>query len=318
MRILSHVPTEDGAAPLAVTVVISSRNRRQMLRDTVDSVLAARRVPTEIVVVDQSPIADPDLERGTVRGCSVRYQHSPTPGVSRGRNLGIQLASNDVVVMLDDDMLVQDDTLERLTAAHGGPGSKTVTTGRLLEAPPDRPGLSQPAGALVTSEKAETFRGRQPYQVVPGPNIALTRSVVLEIGGYDERLGPGTRFPAAEDHDLSFRLLDAGCEVRHVPDAVALHRAWRTQSDRTRLRWTYARGTGGFYAKHAGFRDPHILQRAIQEGRDRLRKAITSLPSSPRTTLAQLVSLAGLSFGAAEWTLRYRLRPHRRGHAGGG
>ena len=146
-------------------------------------------------------------------------------------------------------------------------------------------------------------------QVVPGPNIAVPRRLFVEIGGYDERLGPGTRFPSAEDHDLSLRLLDAGCEVRHVPDAVVLHRSWRTRRQLLRLRWAYARGVGGFYAKHASLRDRHVLDRAITEMRRRTRRAVTSLLSSPATTARELVSLAGVVFGAIEWTLRYRLRP---------
>jgi GT2 family glycosyltransferase len=283
-----------------------------MLCRAVDSLLTATRVPSEIVIVDQSLVAQPELDRGTVRGCAVRYVHSSTRGLSQGRNLGIQLASLDVVVVLDDDMVVQDDSLERLVAAHDGPGSRIVTTGRLLAAPPDRPGVSQPPAALVTRTRAETFRGRQPFQVVPGPNIALTRSVMLEIGGYDERLGAGTRFPSAEDHDLSLRLLDAGCEVRHVPDAVVLHLSWRSRTDRLRLRWAYARGVGGFYAKHASLRDPYVLRRVGVEVRERLGRAVSATLSSPATTGAQLVSLAGLLWGAIEWSVRYRLTPLRR------
>jgi hypothetical protein len=109
------------------------------------------------------------------------------------------------------------------------------------------------------------------------------------------------------------RLLDAGCEVRHVPDAVVLHRSWRAKGDAVRLRWGYARGVGGFYAKHASLRDRHTLERAGREVRTRMRSAATSVISSPATTARNLLSLAGLLFGAVEWSLRYRLgRPRSR------
>jgi GT2 family glycosyltransferase len=293
---------------LPATVVIASKDRPQMLLDTVGSVLSAGRTPSEIIVVDQSRERDAKLAalEGS-EGCHVRYIHSETVGASAARNVGIREAAEDVVVMLDDDMLVQHDSLELLLAGHGTRGPKTVTTGRLLAAPPERPGLRQPPGALVLETEPEVFRGRQPRQVVPGPNIAMPRQVLLEIGGYDERLGPGTRFPAAEDHDLSVRLLDAGCEVQHVPAAVALHRLWRDTREVVRLRWRYARGVGGFYAKHASVRDRHALQLAAREVRGRTRTALTSLVSAPRGTAAELVTLAGLLVGAVEWSLRYRL-----------
>jgi GT2 family glycosyltransferase len=278
-----------------------------MLLDTVRSILAADTVPSEIVIIDQSDTPQPELaDMGTVRGCHVRYIHPAASGVSRGRNVGIKLASQPVVIMLDDDMLVQSDSLELLVAGRLG-GEKTITTGRVLMAPSEAPGLGQVPGALVTETEPEVFRGRQPRQVVPGPNIALPRSVLLEIGGYDERLGPGTRFPAAEDHDLSLRLLDAGCEVRHVPAAVVLHRGWRSRRQRVLLRWKYGRGAGAFYAKHASLRDRHVLGRALLELRVRLGVAIRSAPVAPKATMLQLVSIGALFTGGLEWALRYRM-----------
>jgi GT2 family glycosyltransferase len=296
-----------GEKHLAATVLIASRERPEMLIDTVESVLSAQRVPRQIVVVDQSGQPHPEIAAlGDARDCEVRYVHSATSGLARARNVGLREASEDVVVILDDDMLVQDDSLELLLAGDGDRGPTTVTTGRLLAAPPERPGLTQPPGALTTRTEPEVFRGPQPRQVVPGPNVAIPRRVLLEIGGYDERLGAGTRFPAGEDHDLSLRLLDAGCEVRHVPEAVVLHRSWRDRREIVRLRWGYARGVGGFYAKHASLRDRHALDRAVREVRTRGRTAVGAVLSSPRDTAREVVILAGLLVGAVEWSLRYR------------
>ncbi len=286
-----------------------------MLLDTVNSVLAARSVPREIVVVDQSaaPNAELAATRGA-RGCEVRYIHSSTSGTSLARNLGIREASEDVVVILDDDMLVGEDSLELLLDGREGRADRTVTTGRVLAAPPDGPGRPQPSGVLITRTEAEVFRGRQPRQVVPGPNVALPRRVMLEIGGYDERLGPGTRFPAGEDRDLSLRLLDAGCEVRHVPDAIALHRSWRNRRELVGVQWRYARGVGGYYAKHASLRDRYTLQLAARELRTRAALGIRSLVKSPTNTARHAVSIAGLLLGGAEWFIRHRLlRPRATG-----
>lgn len=303
---------EPAEVPVAATVVIASRDRSEMLRDAVASVLQGRRVPSQVVVVDQSVAPQRELmEIGTERGCRVDYVHSAVPGVSRGRNIGLRHATQDIVVILDDDVLMQDDTLELLVAECRDHGSRTVATGRLLAAPPERPGLSQPPGALVTRSTPDVFRGRQPHQVIPGPNIAVPRAVFLDIDGYDERLGPGTRFPAAEDHDLSLRLLDAGCEVRHVPGAVALHRSWRTRRDVARLRWGYARGVGAFYAKHASLHDRHVLERAARDVGKRVREAVACVSSAPAGTARQLLTLFGMLVGAVEWSLRFRVGGHR-------
>lgn len=288
--------------PLPATILICSRERPDMLRATVESVLAGTRVPRELLVVDQSSQADERLARlGAVRGCIVRYLHSDSSGLSRARNIGLRAAAADVVVLIDDDMFVEPDWLELLLAAMPAGDPHVVVTGRVLAAPDEGAGGTVPPAALVTRATPEVYRGRQPIDVVPGANVALHRSTVLAIGGYDERLGAGTRFASADDNDIGLRLLDAGCEVRHVPDAVVLHRAWRTRRQRMRMRWDYGRGKGAFYAKHMDRSDRYARRRMAADARKRVRIAITALPRSPQTSAAHAVYLAGLLAGAVEW-----------------
>ena len=55
--------------------------------------------------------------------------------------------------------------------------------------------------------------------------------VFEQVGGFDARLGAGSRFPAADDNDLGFRLLKAGYEIVYAPEPVVYHRAWRPASE---------------------------------------------------------------------------------------
>jgi glycosyltransferase involved in cell wall biosynthesis len=129
--------------PLAATVLIATRERPAMLGDTLRSLLSARRVPREIIVVDQSSVPNAELAKmGNLRGCEIRYIHSRTRGLARARNVGLRLASQTAVVILDDDMLVDDDSLERLLAGMMEGDGKTVTTATRRTRP--RPGASRP------------------------------------------------------------------------------------------------------------------------------------------------------------------------------
>jgi GT2 family glycosyltransferase len=299
------------SAPLDATVLICSRGRPALLLDAVESVLAGARVPAELLVVDQSDEPDERLARtGTVRGCLVRYVHSSTPGLSRARNLGLRSAVHEMVVMLDDDVLVEPDWLAQLLDGFVTGGRVAVATGRVLAAPTEGGGRVPPA-ALVTLADPATFRGRQWSDVMPGANVAVDRDVVLALGGYDERLGPGTRFGAAEDNDLGFRLLEAGFEIRHVPEAVVLHRAWRSRGNRLRLRWHYGRGKGAFYAKHLSLVDRFILQRLTRELGRRSRRIVVAVPRSPATVIGEAVSIGGTLSGGVAWMLRERVPASR-------
>jgi GT2 family glycosyltransferase len=296
-------------APLEATIVMCSRGRPRMLAETVDSVLAGERVPRELLIVDQSAVAHAGLAvRGVVRGCTVTYLHSDSTGLSRARNIGMRAAACDVVVLLDDDMYVEPDWLERLLAGHARAGPRAVATGRVLAGPAEGKSGTVPPAGLVTRSEPTVYRGRQPTDVVPGANVALYRDVALALGGYDERLGAGGRFASADDNDMGLRLLDAGCEVHHVPAAVVLHRAWRTPRGRALLRWTYGRGKGAFYAKHMRRSDPYALQRMRIDASARLRAIRRVLPSAPGAAAGHALYLAGMLAGVAEWSLRERLR----------
>jgi GT2 family glycosyltransferase len=270
----------------------------------VESVLAGARVPAELLVVDQSARAEARLEgMGVVLGCAVRYLHSTARGISRARNLGLRHASNEIVVMLDDDMLVEAHWLERLlegieTAGHAG-----MASGRVLAAPAEGEGRV-PEAALVTRAEPAVFRGRQRSDVMPGGNVALPRSLVLELGGFDERLGPGTRFRAAEDNDMGLRLLEAGCVLRYVPEAIAYHRSWRSRGDRLKLRWHYGRGKGAFYAKHLSLSDPFMWRRLATDVGSRSLRAGTAVPRAPKRAVGEAVSVAGILSGVLSWTGR--------------
>jgi GT2 family glycosyltransferase len=304
-------------AALDATILVCSRNRPRMLAETVASILEGERVPSELLVVDQSTDAHAELAAlGSVRGCDVSYLHTSSSGLSRARNIGLRAARCEVVVLLDDDMLVERDWLERLLAGHAAGGPRAVATGRVLAGPDEGDGGTVPPAALVTRATPAVYRGRQPTDVVPGANVALYRAVALALGGYDERLGAGARFGSADDNDMGLRLLDAGCEVRHVPDAVVLHRAWRTPRGRALMRWTYGRGKGAFYAKHMRRGDRYALARMRADTRARVRAVRRGLPRAPAVAAGHVLYLAGMLSGAAEWLLRERL-PSRRAHATG-
>lgn len=298
--------------PLAATVLICTRERPRMLEETVGSVLAGERLPSELLIVDQSASPHPRLGGlGTVDGCAVRYLHAPDRGLSRARNVGLRAASCDVVVLIDDDVFVEPRWLERLLDGLDAGGELAVATGRVLAAPHEGTAGIVPYAALVTRTTPDVFRGRQPIDVVPGANVAMHRATALRLGGYDERLGAGTRFASGEDNDFGLRLLDAGGVVRHVPDAVVLHRAWRTGRQRARMRWDYGRGKGAFYMKHLRRSDPYARRRLTADVGRRLRLVGGAIPHRPRTAAAHGLYLAGLVAGAVEWRARERRRRRR-------
>lgn len=289
---------------MATSLIIPSRNRPHLLRVTLESVLAGRARPAEIVVVDQSDAADPAVTAGLgSEDCEVRWLPTSTRGTSRARNAGVAAARHPLLVFLDDDMRVAPEWFEAIGSALVQAGPRVVVTGRVLEETtmPDRF-----APSIKTSADPVVYAGRTGRDPLYTNNMAVHRSALdavalPAVGPFDERLGPGTAFPAAEDNDLGFRLLEAGYRIAYAPEVVAWHRAWRTRADLVPLSWDYGRGQGGYYAKHVTIHDRYMARRFGADLARLARDATLDLVRHPRQALGDVVFAAGLWAGAARW-----------------
>jgi GT2 family glycosyltransferase len=294
-------------SPAAVTpslpptsLIICSRNRQGMLGDTVRSVLQGTQVPTEIVVVDQSDRRPESLPVDWRHPrCDVRQVWTPEAGLSRANNLGVTEARYDLLVFTHDDVLVTPAWFGTVVQALLAAGPRSVVTGRVPPGKPEVPGGFQQTARELDSPVVWQRRTRlNPLLVL---NMALPRSALDEVGGFDARLGPGTPFPGAEDVDLGFRLLEAGYRIVYSPDAVLYHRAWRTPRSYLPLRWAYGVALGGFFAKHLSLRDRWIARTMMGVLRYRSAHACRTLVREPRVAFGDIISVAGILTGAGRW-----------------
>lgn len=287
------------------SLIICSRNRPNLLLETVESVLQGEEVPAELIIIDQSDISHPILAiLKTDRPCEVRYLWIREVGVSRGRNLGISTARYDIVAITDDDMFVAPNWFISLIEALINNGDQSVVTGRVLPATAEAPGGFVPA--IVVGQLPAVYKGRIGKDVLASGHMATYRAILQAVGAFDEHLGPGTDFPAAEDNDLGFRLLDAGYQIIYAPEAVLYHRAWRGGRDYLRMRWSYGRGKGGFYTKHFSLIDSYMLRRLLWDITHRLLLLPYRLCSQPRRACGDVIYVIGILSGIIRWLMPRR------------
>lgn len=287
------------------SVIICSRDRPHLLADAVQSIWRGNRLPAEILVVDQSSTPHPWLTSASgPPGCSMRYFWRTVPGVSRARNYAVAAARHELLAFVDDDVLVSVDWLDNLLSALAAVDAKGVVTGRVMAGSPEVAGGFCPA--VITDEAPAVYSGHTTVRdVLFSNNMAIYRSAFLDVGGFDERLGPGTRFPAAEDNDLAFRLLTAGYRIAYVPEANVYHRVWR--NEHLALRWNYGKGQGAFYAKCLDRERSYALQRFRYDMRKYLSRSLHELRTDRRKAIGDVVFVIALLLGASEWLLRRML-----------
>jgi GT2 family glycosyltransferase len=278
------------------SVVLCTRDRHDFAIETVRALLAGDQKPADVVVIDQS--AEPSSALAGL-GSPVQYLWSREPGLSRARNLGTRSALHDVIVFVDDDVILPPQWLRSIVAPLAAEGERTVVTGPVL-AEQGPPGTFAPSTIELGSRAVYT--GRIDADVFAGGNSALNRAALEEVGGFDERLGAGAPYPAADDNDMGYRLLEAGYRIVFTPEAFLYHRSWRPTRAFVRLRWRYGRGKGGFYAKHLSLRDRHMLRRAARDVGARL-KRVPAGARSRRRTAGDLSYVAGVVSGAIQWLI---------------
>lgn len=280
------------------TVVIATRNRPQLLRATVESILAADEVPAEIVVADQSERPSSSLAGLSRDGCVIRVVASASRGLSRARNDGAAAATHALLVFIDDDMLADRRWYGSFVRALADAAPKTVVTGAVQLPPGER--LRSFSPATQAHPAGAVFEGSLERDVLAGGHMGISRSDLEEIGGFDPRLGAGAAYPAAEDNDLGFRLLAAGYRIAYVADAVLYHRAWRPGWRYPLVRFAYGRGKGGYYAKHSA----QLRRRAVRDVTSRVRRFPRQLIRRPVLAAGDLAYVAGILVGSTRWWLR--------------
>jgi GT2 family glycosyltransferase len=292
----------------SISLIISSRNRPQLLAETVESVLRGSVVPDELIVVDQSDLRHEQLAQLVARRpCAFTYLWVPSKGLSKANNTAIRRAQHDILVFTHDDVFVADTWLSTLVEALFAAGPRSIVTGRVLPAEGDQPGGFVPT--LQLDPNPAVYTGRPNKNVLYVLNMALPRAAIAEIGSFDERLGPGTPFPGGEDSDFGFRLLEAGYRIVYEPAAIVYHRAWRAAAERDQIRQNYGRSQGAFYAKYFSLRDQYMSKRMVTEIAHRSYNALCQMRSHRAEAHEQLRTIWAILAGAVQWLMIQRNTP---------
>jgi N-acetylglucosaminyl-diphospho-decaprenol L-rhamnosyltransferase len=207
-------------------VIVPSRAPAERLRRLLDS-LAAQTVEHETIVIDN------DSPGGVVSSVCGEYPFAEAipldrnAGFSVPMNLGVQHASGDAIVMLNDDCVCEPTFVERMVAALEPAAGVVMAAGvmRDLRAPEliDSAGMELDRTLLVY----DYLNGEPMSLLADGPRdpigpsakaAAFDREAYLEIGGFDEHI-----FAYWEDVDLVLRLLAAGGSCRLARDAIGTH-----------------------------------------------------------------------------------------------
>jgi GT2 family glycosyltransferase len=207
-----------------VAVVIPTWKRDDLLRQCLQALRRQSFADTEIVIVANG--AGEWAER-LAREFDCRLVRLPkNRGFAAGVNAGIAGSKSEYVAVLNDDVELRSDWLERLAGLLDQRKDLSFCCGKILQA--DGRTIDNAGDALSLGGGAWRLGyGRpdgpefdQPRQLfaVSGTAALFRREVFDKLGGFDEDF-----VSYLEDMDLSIRMWRAGLRGWYLPQAVALH-----------------------------------------------------------------------------------------------
>jgi glycosyltransferase involved in cell wall biosynthesis len=227
------------------SLIVATRGRDRELAELFDSLLAQRQAGLEVIVVDQNP---DDRLAPVIAAYEARlpllWRRSAVANACHARNLGLALARGELVGFPDDDCLLPPGLLNRVAGGFAADPALAVLTG---------PAASPDGGLGSGRWRADVgpVTAANVWTSVIEFNLFLRREVALALGGFDERLGPGTPFGSAEGNDLVLRAIRAGHAARYDPAQQVVHPDKRLTPVAVERAALYGRGLGFVLRRHA-------------------------------------------------------------------
>ncbi len=228
-----------------ISIIIVNFNVKHFLANCLQSIFQSNThsFQYEVIVVDNNSQDGSVTHIGKLFGEDIiLVENKNNEGFAKACNQGFKHASGDIVLFLNPDTLLGEDTLPDVLKVMSDPeyahvaalGVKLVDgKGDFLpESKRAFPGIwnsfCKLSGLSDLFGRSQWFSGynlshldqnkKQYIQVLCGAFILVRRRVFIQIGGFDESF-----FMYGEDIDLSKRIIDAGHAILYFPETSIIH-----------------------------------------------------------------------------------------------
>jgi glycogen synthase len=205
----------------AVSVVVNTLNRADLLERTLRSFRQLRYRNFEVVVVN-GPSLDNTDEVIARYADWIRQGRCLEANLSKSRNIGVAMAKGEIVAFIDDDAVPEPDWLDRLVSGYDEPNVAAV--GGFIR---DHAGIDYQCKVVVADrfgdaksfDRLEGELDEERYLSLTGTNSSFRRTLLLQEGGFDEEYAY-----FLDETDVNVRLVDRGWKARIVADAEVHHK----------------------------------------------------------------------------------------------
>lgn len=228
---------DDVSSP-KVSIIVATRNNEQTINECLGAIFELNypKDLLEIIVVDG---CSQDATVEIAKRYPVQVVSAPF-NAPAAYNHALKLISNEVVGFIDSDAKVEKEWLNKLINYLDGPqvagASGNIETWN----------KKNPWARSIGYDLKNRYARLKKYVVrVATMNLLLKKSVIEEVGGFDENL------PSQYDTDLGFRITSKGFKIVYEPSAKCYHFHRSTVNGYFRQQLQYGKNTTKLYFKHA-------------------------------------------------------------------
>jgi glycogen(starch) synthase len=211
--------------PSTVSIVINTLNRANLLKNTLSSFEYLDNQNFEVIVVN-GPSTDDTEELLKKWEGKIKIGHCPEANLSMSRNIGIAMASGDVVAFIDDDALPEAEWLDQIlegyysaevAAAGGKVFNHTGYDYQYQYANADR--LGHGKWQMTAPSPHYNYPCAYEFPYLQGTNTSFRRTALLEVGGFDEEF-----IYYLDETEVCLRLVDRGYVINQLNNAYVHHK----------------------------------------------------------------------------------------------
>lgn len=209
---------------MKISVITTLFNYRNYIGECIESFLRQRETDSEMIIVDDASSDDPWPIIKPYSGSRVKYIHlSSNQGYSYAKNVGIKDSLAEVLVMLDADDMLTDNSLE-------------IRYRKLMEG---YDLVHGPATDLIKGKKHPSTLWKKwlknqntpvAYKGIHAQTVMLRKEMHRKVGLYDSSLR------SKSDREMWARILNRGFRVGWVDEPVCLYRMHDKQMHKSKAK----------------------------------------------------------------------------------
>jgi glucosyl-dolichyl phosphate glucuronosyltransferase len=211
---------------LTSSIIIPTYNRPKELENCIKSLLEQTTRPDELIIIDDGQLSEPPLEKKCRdNGIKYVYQRKDVPGLTKSRNLGIQLASGNIIFFFDDDTIMAPDYIENIMEVYSSDPERHIggVSGIIANTKPltskqrikriiqlmflmsgFREGRVLPSGFTTNFDaKGTLLKEKREVDFLPGCAMSFRSEIFREISFDGERY---LNYGLGEDKDFSYQV----------------------------------------------------------------------------------------------------------------